>query len=209
MRILRALSGRVLPFLFLLSLMLAFDAAWVTVLTLLVAAVHELGHIFAAVVIGIGDMSMPRAVLTGLRIRPARLLSYREEVIVALGGPLANILTFFSLLPLTRVNNYLFTLAALSLLTAVSNLIPIRGFDGQRILRGLLASRVSAGTLEAVARGLSVGISAAVALLSLVFMMKVGEGYWIFALFFAILCQEILGSRKSTKTEISRDFERF
>ena len=46
MRILRAISGRVLPFLFLLSLMLAFDAAWVTVLTLLVAAVHELGHIF-------------------------------------------------------------------------------------------------------------------------------------------------------------------
>lgn len=203
MRILRALSGRVLPFLFLLSLMLAFDAVWVAVLTLLVAAVHELGHIAAALAVGVGDMSIPRAVLTGLRIRPGRLLSYREEVIVALGGPLANILAFFALLPLTRVNNYLFTLAALSLLTAVSNLIPIRGFDGQRILTGLLASRVSAGVIDTVTRALTVGISAAVALLSLIFMMRVGEGYWIFAVFFAILCREILGNRKSTKTEIS------
>lgn len=203
MRALRVIYERVLPFLFILFLMLAFDAVWVTVLTLLVAAVHELGHIFAAVVIGIGDMSIPRAVLTGLRIRPGRLLSYREEVIVALGGPLANILAFFALLPLTRVNNYIITLAAINLLTAVSNLIPIRGFDGQRILTGLLASRVSAVVIDTVTRGLTVGISAAVALLSLIFMMRVGEGYWIFAVFFAILCKEILGNRRRTKNEIS------
>ena len=203
MRALRVIYERVLPFLFILLLMLAFDAVWVTVLTLLVAAVHELGHIFAAVVIGIGDMSIPRAVLTGLRIRPGRLLSYREEVIVALGGPLANILAFFALLPLTRVNNYIITLAAINLLTAVSNLIPIRGFDGQRILTGLLASRVSAVVIDTVTRGLTVGISAAVALLSLIFMMRVGEGYWIFAVFFAILCKEILGNRRRTKNEIS------
>ena len=203
MRALRVIYERVLPFLFILFLMLAFDAVWVTVLTLLVAAVHELGHIAAALAVGVGDMSIPRAVLTGLRIRPGRLLSYREEVIVALGGPLANILAFFALLPLTRVNNYIFSLAAINLLTAVSNLIPIRGFDGQRILTGLLASRVSAGVIDTVTRALTVGISAAVALLSLIFMMRVGEGYWIFAVFFAILCREILGNRKSTKTEIS------
>ena len=203
MRALRVIYERVLPFLFILFLMLAFDAVWVAVLTLLVAALHELGHIAAALTVGVGDMSIPRAVLTGLRIRLGRLLSYREEVIVALGGPLANILAFFALLPLTRVNNYIITLAAINLLTAVSNLIPIRGFDGQRILTGLLASRVSAVVIDTVTRGLTVGISAAVALLSLIFMMRVGEGYWIFAVFFAILCKEILGNRRRTKNEIS------
>ena len=201
MRALRVIYERVLPFLFILFLMLAFDAVWVAVLTLLVAALHELGHIAAALAVGVGDMSIPRAVLTGLRIRPSRLLSYREEVIVAIGGPLANILAFFALLPLTRVNNYIFSLAAINLLTAVSNLIPIRGFDGQRILTCLLASRVSAGVIDTVTKGLTVGISAAVALLSLIFMMRVGEGYWIFAVFFAILCREILAKHKRTKTE--------
>ena len=201
MRLLRTLGERILPFLFILLLMLAFDTVWMSVMTLLVAAIHELGHIGAAMVLGIGDMSVPKAVLTGLRIKPGRMLSYREEVIVALGGPLANILVFLLLLPLTRVNYYLLTLAAISLLTAISNLIPIRGWDGHRILIGLLSTRLSAVGLERVTRVLTTMLSATAALLSLIFMMIVGEGYWIFAVFFAVLCREILSERKSTKTE--------
>ena len=201
MRLLRTLGERILPFLFILLLMLAFDTVWMSVTTLLVAAIHELGHIGAAMVLGIGDMSVPKAVLTGLRIKPGRMLSYREEVIVALGGPLANILVFLLLLPLTRVNYYLLTLAAISLLTAISNLIPIRGWDGHRILIGLLSTRLSAVGLERVTRVLTTMLSATAALLSLIFMMIVGEGYWIFAVFFAVLCREILSGRKSTKTE--------
>ena len=65
MKILRALGERVLPVLFILFLMLAFDEVWMTVLTLLVAAVHEGGHILAAMLIGAGEISLPRAVLTG------------------------------------------------------------------------------------------------------------------------------------------------
>ena len=201
MRLLRTVGERVLPFLFILFLMLAFDAVWVTVLTLLVAALHEIGHIFAAMAVGVGDMSMPRAVLTGLRLRSGRLLSYREEAVVALGGPLANILLFFILLPLTRVNYYILTLALLSLFTAVSNLVPIRGFDGQRILTGILATWVSPAGLERVTRVLTVVVCGAVALMSLVIMMIVGEGYWMFAVFFAVLCREILGRGKSSKSE--------
>lgn len=202
MKFLRVLEGRVLPFLFILLLMLAFDEGWVTVLTLLVAAVHELGHIGAAMLLGVGDISLPRAVLSGLRIRTGRLLSYREEAIIALGGPLVNILAFFLLLPLTRVNYYLSTLALLNLFTAISNLLPIRSFDGQRILTGLLSGRLSPEALERVTGVVTTAISAVGALLALLIMMKVGEGYWIFAVFFAIMCKEVLGGQKNTKTEI-------
>ena len=201
MRILRVLEERILPALFLLFLMLAFDTAWVTVLTLMVAAIHELGHIGAALLLGVGDISMPTAVLTGLRIRPSRLLSYREEVIIALGGPLANILTFLLLLPRLESNEYIFTLALISLFTAVSNLIPIRGWDGHRVLIGLLATRLSPEALDTVAHVLTLSFSAVATLISLLFMMQVGEGYWIFTVFFVILCREILGKRKSTKSE--------
>ena len=209
MRILRAVGDRVLPFLFIVFLMLAFDAAWVTVLMLMVAAIHELGHIGAAVLVGAGDISAPRAVLTGLRIRTGRLLSYRDEAIIALGGPLINLLIFAALLPLCRVSDYILAFAAVNLLTALSNLIPIRGFDGHRILIGLLAARLSAEGLERVSHALTLAVSASVALLSLLFMMKVGEGYWIFAVFFAVTCREIMGEHKSTKNENSRVFTRF
>ncbi len=203
MRLLRAVGERVLPFLFLVLLMLAFDAVWVTVLTLVAALAHEGGHIIAATVIGVGDMSMPRAVLTGLRLKPGRLLSYREEAVVALGGPLVNLVIFGVLTPFCRANEYLASFAVINLLTAVSNLIPIRSFDGQRILIGLLSGRLSAAALEWVSRGLTLGISAAVALLALFFMMQIGEGYWIFAIFFAVMCREIMAAHKSTKNEHS------
>lgn len=209
MRLLRAVGDRVLPFLFIVFLMLAFDAAWVTVLMLAVAAIHELGHIGAAVLVGAGDISAPRAVLTGLRIKTGRLLSYRDEAIIALGGPLINLLIFAVLLPLCRVSDYILAFAAVNLLTALSNLIPIRSFDGHRILIGLLAARLSAEGLERVSHALTLAVSASVALLSLLFMMKVGEGYWIFAVFFAVTCKEIFGRRKRTKIKNTRDFGRF
>ena len=208
MRILRAVGERVLPFLFILFLMLAFDAVWVTVLMLTVAAIHEGGHIIAAMVIGVGDMSMPRAVLTGLRLKPGRLLSYREEAVVALGGPLINLVLFVVLLPFCRYGEYVASFAVINLLTAVSNLIPIRSFDGHRILIGLLSGRLSQDGLDRVSRGLTLCISAAVALLSLFFMMKIGEGYWIFVVFFVIMCREIMAAHKSAKNENSRVFER-
>ena len=201
MRILRVLEERILPILFLLFLMLAFDTAWVTALTLLVAAIHELGHIGAAILFGVGDMSMPTAVLTGLRIRPSRLLSYREEVIIAMGGPLANILLFLLLLPVIKSSEYVFTLALINLFTAISNLIPIRGWDGHRVLIGLLATRLSPEALDTVAHVLTLTLSATATLISLLFMMQIGEGYWIFSVFFVILCREILDNRKFTKRE--------
>lgn len=201
MRLLRALGERVLPFLFVVLLMLAFDAVWMTVLTLAVAVIHELGHIGAAMLIGVGDISLPRAVLTGLRIRTGRMLSYREEVIIALGGPMINLALFLLLLPLCRASDYLLAFAAVNLLTALSNLVPIRGFDGQRILIGLLSGRLSPEATERLSRALTLTISASVALLSLLFMMIVGEGYWIFAVFFAIMFREIMGARKNAKQE--------
>jgi Zn-dependent protease len=98
--------------------------------------------------------------------------------------------------------------AVINLLTAVSNLIPIRGFDGHRILIGLLSGRLSQDGLDRVSRGLTLSISAAVALLSLFFMMKIGEGYWIFVVFFVVMCREIMAAHKSAKNENSRAFER-
>ena len=209
MRLLRALGERVLPILFILFLMLAFDEVWMTVLTLLAAAAHECGHILAAMLIGAGEISLPRAVLTGLRIRTGRLLSYRDEAIIALGGPLTNLAIFLLLLPFCRYGEYVSALAAINILTALSNLIPIRGFDGQRILIGLLSTRLSARALDRVSRALTLAVSAAVALLSLFFMMKIGEGYWIFTIFFVVMCREIMGEHKSAKNENSRVFGRF
>ena len=58
----------------------------------LAALIHELGHLAAAVACGVRITGM-RLDLFGARLELPGLLSYRQELLVALGGPAANLLT--------------------------------------------------------------------------------------------------------------------
>ena len=84
--------------LFWVLLMLAFDTPSVVILTVIAALLHESGHIAAMTIICRKGITLPRAVISGLRLKPERALSYTEELFVAAAGPLLNLLLFtFSL----------------------------------------------------------------------------------------------------------------
>lgn len=191
MRILRSLSEKILPALFWIMIMLAFDTPAMCIMTCLAAALHELGHICAAIFVSDAKISLPRATLKGLKIDTGRLLSYKEELIIALGGPLSNIAAFLLLLPLSFLSSYIRVFALLNLLTAISNLIPIRSYDGHRILRTLLISRIPADDCERIMSNVTLFISSAGVLLSLLILMICGEGYWIFAILFIVFIREL------------------
>ena len=105
---------------------------------LLACAVHELGHVAAALAFG------GRAERLSLTVVGAELsfsyrtpLTYGQDSLVALAGPAANLLLgglFFALgrhLP-----------AVLSLGVGAFNLLPILPLDGGRVLHGLLAEKL-------------------------------------------------------------------
>ncbi len=181
--------------------MLAFDTPCVTVMTVCSALIHELGHITAAIIEKIGTSSLPRAVLTGFKIHTGRLLSYKEELILASGGPLASLGAFVLLLPFSGVSDYLFSFSLINLLTALVNLIPLRASDGSRIVGAIVAHFAGPHAAEAVVGGLSVTFSALGVLLSLLFLAILGEGYWIFAIFFSVMLREIFKAGELTKNE--------
>ena len=211
MKKIKEAAERILPVLFWLLLMLAFDSPYITIATLLAAALHELGHISVMLILSCGNEgTMPRAVISGFRLRPSRLLSYKEEILLAAGGPLFNILTCIALLFFRGTGGGYFSIfALLNLLTAISNLIPIKGYDGYRIIRCFAAERLGDERCDALMRRIS-GIFASVAVFfSLYLIMKIGEGYWIFSIFFAILVKDVLKMQNITNSEIKRDFERF
>lgn len=197
--VLRALSQKALPALFWLAVMLAFDSASMCIATCLAAALHELGHIAAGIAITGGELSLPRATLTGLRIYTGRLLSYGEEIIVAAAGPLFNVAAFLLTLPFFGGGGYIAAFGLINLLSAVSNLIPVRGYDGYRILGALLSRKIGAMPCERIMSTLAVVLSGAAALLSLVILMLSGEGYWVFGVFFGVLVKEI--SKKHSSDE--------
>ena len=205
MKLLRIIYNKFLPALFWIALLLAFDSPYIAVLTLLCAAWHELGHMLTATLVLKRDISMPKAVLYGLKIDTGGIISYKEELFIALGGPLANILAFLALLPVFRQNEYVIVFAMINLLTAISNLLPLRSYDGQRAISSLLCMIGTPYLADRVIHAICLTLSAAGCFLSLFLIGYIGDGYWIFGVFFVSLLGEILSHRKKNEANKKRE----
>lgn len=125
-----------------LLLSLFLSAKLLGVIPLIAAAIHECGHILAARICGVRLGKMDVGIF-GARISISDgIYSYAEEIFVCAAGPLINLICAdiaAVFLYLYRVENdavYLFILSSLCL--AALNLLPIRTFDGGRIISALI-----------------------------------------------------------------------
>ena len=199
LRCLKFKIGRIIPIFFWCALIFGFAEPAVAILTLITAASHELGHLLAMYSVGARAERM-RGRWLGLGISLPRHLSYRAEALVYAAGPVANLVCAAVgclLIPLCRDYALLFVL--LNLATAVSNLLPIEGHDGYGVIRAL-----SAGSerWSSILRSLSLTFTAVLCLLSLYVIDRVGEGYFIFAVFIASLLSAMRVGLIRTKNEI-------
>jgi Zn-dependent protease len=186
-----------LPLLFWILISFSFDLPYVAILTGISAVIHELGH-FLFILIERGFPEVKNR-LSGPKFKIS-VLGYREELLIALAGPLANLSVAIILLPMLilRPNSYVFEFFIINALTAVLNLLPINGFDGYKALHCFVAERKNGEAALPILYHTSILITALLTLLSLYFVLKLGEGYWIFALFFSVLISEIAKSQKHT-----------
>ena len=172
----------VLSLIFWALVLLGFNSIWVAVLTLISAVIHECGHLLGLWLIGRPTPTL-RAVVSGFRIKIPELLSYKEELVVLSLGPLMNI-AVGSLLLLLWHGNFLFTFALINLLTALSNLLPIETYDGYRIAEAIVGLFSLSHKAVRVLRGLSLIFIVFMTFFSLYLVLRVGSGFWIFAIFF-------------------------
>lgn len=104
---------------------------------LLAIAIHGAGHILAAATVGM-RFGRLRLTATGLRLLSDQPYpSYRAEALVALGGPLFNLVS--AALVYAHLQGCDFVL--LSLYLGLLNLLPLRGFDGGTLLLCFLCDR--------------------------------------------------------------------
>ena len=160
---------------------------WVAILSAI--GLHGAGHSCAACLCGV-KLGRIVSSATGLcwRTDCAGFGSYGKEALVALGGPLGNVLGNALLIlcyplfpdptvPLWRM------LFSTSLFLAIWNLLPIEGFDGGRILRCLiLQAKHEAGT-EMADRILRVSSTACLILLwmlSTYLLLRTGRAFSLF-----------------------------
>ena len=182
-------AEKILPLLFWVLLIFAFDTPRFAYYTLLAALIHELGHAAFGAMVGEGRL-FPSAHPSGFRIKASKFISYKDELILIMGGPVLNLAVFIGakiLFSLTG-GEFFYDFAFINLLTAITNLFPIKAYDGYRIIETLilLLSKRPESHLSLL-RAASLCFTALLSFLSLYFLLKLGEGYWIFALFFSSL----------------------
>ncbi len=153
---------------------------------LLAALCHEAGHLVVAALAGVHIRAVTLD-LFGARIHLDGLLSYRQELAVACGGPAANILTVACLMPLWigRGGSFLGSFLFASLGLGEVNLLPVATLDGGRMLSCLLALTLGE---KAARRGVAVTTGAVLLtlwLLSVYALLRAGN---MLSLFIFTLC---------------------
>jgi hypothetical protein len=175
---------RFLAFIFCILVIFAFADAKTGVLTLFAALIHELGHV-SYLFISRGRLYFPSGALNGFKIKHTSLLSYPEQILLYASGPLFNLIAALVALPFFGANHgYVELFALINLTTAISNLLPIQGYDGYGIICTFLKWGGLFGSFHKVVYAISFSFTVLLSFISLYLMLRFGSGYWIYAVFF-------------------------
>ncbi len=115
--------------------------------------IHELGHIFVARLRSIGVSEFKLGIFGAAIFPREQLFSYKDEIFLCLGGPAANLLSVAVCLLFKISPSSLFIMSSLAL--GALNMLPIKGFDGGRILSAFLNMHLSPKAAETVCRLIS------------------------------------------------------
>ncbi|MBQ5833525.1 MAG: hypothetical protein IIW36_01810 [Clostridia bacterium] len=177
----RQRSLRMTPLIAVLILgMIVSDRSGVCALTVTAALLHEMGHLVAAGMLRI-PLGQLRLNLLGARLEVrGRMLTYGEEWILCAFGPLFSLLgaAVGGLFWQTWERARIFSCA--SLLLGLLNLLPIRSFDGGRMLDCTLSVVLSPTLAYRILRVASFLFLCLLWMCAAYFLLRTGEGISLF-----------------------------
>ena len=190
LKILTELGTSFLPLLFWAAIMFGFDAPYFAILTIISAIIHEMGHICTILILS-GETSAVSARIIGIKISKKRIDSYKNEILILLFGPMANIVLGLVVLSISfGRSEYLMLFALINIFSGVSNLLPLDGYDGFNILVWIFEEHGKYRYIR-ILRSFSFIISVLLTFISLYLVYILNTGYWIFLLFFVSMMNNI------------------
>jgi Zn-dependent protease len=159
----------------------ALDGVIFIALLFVCVVLHEFGHVFAARLYGIRTYDITLLPIGGVASLERMPEKPGQEIVVAMAGPVVNlviaaVLVFllgvqFDLTEMTQIevaqSSLAARLAAANISLFVFNLIPAFPMDGGRVLRALLAIKLGYTRATRVAAGIGQGLAVVFALLGL------------------------------------------
>lgn len=191
----------VLPVFFWMFLIFGFEEPDMAIMTIAAALLHELGHI-GYIFLFFKQKPNIRGVLNGMKLRSVSTLSYDEEIGLYLSGISVNLFLFVILSFAASILAVdLWTFAIINLATALSNLLPIEGYDGYGALITMMQKKDNCREIEIALSRLSSALIFIFCIVSLYFIDRQSGGYWIFAVFFVSMIKCI---RKGLNEQFTR-----
>lgn len=136
-----------------LSFMLAIDRTGLVVPTFFAVFIHETGHLLAMWAVGCQPKSV-RLIPSSVQIIRPFGVKAKAEALITVCGPAFNIAIFLAFLINfgSFKSDISLRFGLLNLITAVFNLLPVRGLDGGTLLTLLIARRTDIYKAESVVR---------------------------------------------------------
>ena len=160
----------------------------------LAALFHECGHLVAALILKVRLRRLSFS-LYGFRLTvDSALLSYRNEAILAAAGPLFSFLLYpLTFLPQNSVTlDHLTTLRMATLSLGILNLLPVKRFDGGRILNALLSLFLPQSIAMRILDVLGALLLLFLWMISVYFLLCGGFGVSLFVFSFTMFCRTFL-----------------
>ena len=174
----------------LITVMLATDRTGIILPVLFATTMHELGHLFAMWLIDCTPKQI-RLLPATIQITSEFSKRYRNDLIIAIMGPLTNIVLFLTLYLnyIFYKNNFILYNALINLLISIFNLLPINGLDGGTILLSILAKRTEYTRAKLIIRIITILSAAILLILAISFTIrgKFNISLYIIAIYILIL----------------------
>ncbi len=183
----------------LIFLSLIVTRSYVSLVAMLAAAIHEAAHIFAARLCKIKIEELRLDIFGAALKTKKQLSSYWSEILLALSGPMSNMICAVLVFVLfggdVTENDFVSMFLSASLFLGMLNLLPIKDFDGGRVVYCFFEWKFSPYVASKIQRILSFFTVFALWLFSVYLLLRLGTSLSLFvfssALFAKIFIADI------------------
>lgn len=137
----------------LIAFIISLNSPFNVIITVFSSLLHETGHLMAMSLLG-NKPQCVRFEITGMNIKrqPSMKISTKNELLIALGGPIANALIFLlsCIFLCFSENEKICIIAGVNLILMTFNLLPVKRLDGGMALYFLLSRKFNIDFCEKI-----------------------------------------------------------